>query len=81
MLKGLEKRMEGLEIGITFDESVVEFISKAGYDKVYGARPLKRAIQTKIEDILSEKILEKEIVKGEKYLCLMEEEKLIIQNK
>ena len=81
LLKGLEKRMEGLEIGITFDESVVEFISKAGYDKVYGARPLKRAIQTKIEDILSEKILEKEIVKGEKYLCLMEEEKLIIQNK
>ena len=71
LLKGLERRMEALEIGITFDESVVDYISKAGYDKIYGARPLKRAIQTKIEDVLSEKILEKSIEKNNTYVCSM----------
>ncbi len=69
LLKGLEKRMEPLEITISFDESVVDFISKAGYDKIYGARPLKRAIQTIIEDVLSEKILDKTIEKGKSYIC------------
>ena len=48
---------------------MVDFTAKAGFDKVYGARPLKRAIQTKIEDVLSEKILEKEIEKGSSYKC------------
>ena len=51
--------MQTLEINMTFDDSVVEFVSKAGFDKIYGARPLKRAIQTNVEDVLSEKILEK----------------------
>ncbi len=73
LLKGLESRMEAIEIGMTFDDSVVDFISKAGYDKIYGARPLKRAIQTKVEDILSEKILDKSIGKGNSYICSMDE--------
>ncbi len=73
LLNGLEKRMDAIEISMTFDESVVDYISKAGYDKIYGARPLKRAIQTKIEDMLSEKILEKSIEKGKSYICVMNE--------
>lgn len=72
LLKGLEKRMESLEITMSFDESVADFISKAGYDKIYGARPLKRAIQTNIEDVLSEKILDKTIEKGKSYTCSMD---------
>lgn len=80
LLKSLEKRMEALEIGITFDESVVDFISKAGYDKVYGARPLKRAIQTKIEDVLSEKILDKSLEKGKAYTCSIENDELKVQS-
>lgn len=69
LLINLEKRMNTLEITCTFDDSVVDFVSKAGFDKVYGARPLKRAIQTKIEDVLSEKILDKTIEKGKCYKC------------
>ena len=80
LLKSLEKRMEVLEIGITFDESVVDFITKAGYDKVYGARPLKRAIQTKIEDVLSEKILDKTLEKNKKYTCSIENDELKVEN-
>ena len=79
LLSGLEKRMKDLEIGIVFEDSVVDYISKAGYDKIYGARPLKRAIQTKIEDVLSEKILEKSIEKGKSYICIIEDEELKIR--
>lgn len=73
LLQNLEKRMNTLEITCTFDDSVVDFVSKAGFDKVYGARPLKRAIQTKLEDVLSEKILDKTIEKGKSYNCSCDE--------
>ncbi len=73
LLKGLEKRMKDIEITMTFDDSVIDFISKAGFDKIYGARPLKRTIQTNIEDILSEKILDKSLEKGLSYICSMNE--------
>ncbi len=69
LLNGLENRLKDVEITMSFDESVVDFVSKAGFDKVYGARPLKRTIQSKIEDILSEKILDKTIEKGKSYTC------------
>ncbi len=69
LLEGLSKRMKSLEIEMSFDESVIDYVAKAGFDKVYGARPLKRAIQTKIEDVLSEKILDKTIEKGKEYIC------------
>lgn len=61
MLKTLEKRLEDMEIGIEFSESAIEALADAGFDKVYGARPLRRAIQTKIEDPLSELILEQKV--------------------
>ena len=80
LLTTLEKRMQALEITMTFDDSVVDFVSKAGFDKIYGARPLKRAIQTNVEDILSEKILEKSIEKGKSYICSMVDDKLKIEN-
>ncbi len=69
LLKGLEKRMSDIEIEMTFQESVVDYVAKAGYDKVYGARPLKRTIQSNIEDVLSEKILDKTLEKGKAYTC------------
>ncbi len=80
LLTTLEKRMQALEINMTFDDSVVDFVSKAGFDKIYGARPLKRAIQTNVEDVLSEKILEKSIEKGKTYICSMSEDRLKIKN-
>lgn len=69
LLGNLTKRMADLEIQMTFDESVIDFVAKAGFDKIYGARPLKRTIQTKIEDVLSEKILDKTLEKARSYIC------------
>ncbi len=74
LLCNLEKRMADIEIKMNFDDSVTDFVAKAGFDKVYGARPLKRTIQTKIEDVLSEKILDKTIEKGKGYVCSCDNE-------
>ncbi|MCM1284993.1 MAG: ATP-dependent Clp protease ATP-binding subunit [Acetobacter sp.] len=61
MLKNLAKRMKDLNIDLSFTDDAVSAVAKAGFDKIYGARPLRRAIQTKIEDPLSELLLEKKI--------------------
>ncbi len=66
MLASLKKRVDDLEIELDFTDEAVTAIAKAGFDKVYGARPLRRAIQQKIEDPLSELILENKITKGGK---------------
>ena len=53
MLENLKERMESLGVDIEFTPQVIDAVAKAGFDPVYGARPLKRAIQSKIEDALS----------------------------
>ncbi len=58
MLDQLVERVAALEITLTYDESAVRKLSKIGYDPTYGARPLRRAITSEIEDLLSEKMLE-----------------------
>ena len=57
-LKGLEKRLARLEMGLTVSEAALASIAEAGFDPVFGARPLKRAIQERIENPLSKAILE-----------------------
>ena len=69
MLKGLSKRLAELDIDITFTDKAVEEIAKAGFDEAYGARPLRRAIRSKIEDALSEKILDGSVTKNSKITC------------
>lgn len=65
MLKELGKRLADNGITVTFTDAAVEKISDEGFDKVYGARPLRRAIQSKIEDMLSEKIIDGEVNDGD----------------
>jgi len=57
LLKALSARAEKIGIELTFDPTAVEEISKKGFDERYGARPLRRAIQTEIEDPLTDIIL------------------------
>lgn len=58
MLLTLEKRILDLSIKIIFTDEAISAVADAGFDPIYGARPLRRAIQSKIEDPLSEKMLE-----------------------
>ena len=72
LLKNLEKRLNDLDIKAEFDDSAVEAVAKAGFDELYGARPLKRAIQSNIEDAISEKMLDGSIKSGDIVKCRYE---------
>lgn len=69
MLKTLEERLAALDIKISFSDNAVKAIADAGFDPVYGARPLRRAIQSKIEDSISEKMLEGKIKSEATVVC------------
>ena len=66
-IEKLVKRIESMKYKIAYDESVVELISEVGFDEQFGARPIKRAIQDKIEDLISEKILLNEVLEDVDY--------------
>lgn len=69
MLSGLQERLRSLEIHVAFDDSAIQAIADEGFDPVYGARPLRRAIQSKIEDELSEQMLSGNVKAGCSYVC------------
>jgi len=64
-LEKLLERMKGLGYSLRLTEKAKEFIAEKGYDKQYGARPLKRTIQRYIEDEIAEKIVLSEVRKGD----------------
>ena len=69
MLDNLKTRLKALEININFTDAAIKAVAKEGYDPVYGARPLRRAIRQKIEDSLSQQILEEKIKSGDSVTC------------
>ena len=75
-LKKLVNRLGELKYTFTYDQTLVDYISKIGYDEIYGARPLKRAIQDKIEDYISELVLTNKIKEGKKYKLVVDNEEV-----
>lgn len=69
LLSNLSDRLLKLNIKISFTDSAVEKIADEGFDDNYGARPLRRAIQSKIEDPLSEKMLEGSVCENACVVC------------
>jgi ATP-dependent Clp protease ATP-binding subunit ClpC len=65
MLDGLLKNMSEKDITVNFDKKVTEIIAKEGFDQEFGARPLQRFIQDKIEDLIAQKMLKDEIKRGD----------------
>ena len=71
LVKKLEKRCkEQLDIELVVRSSVKDYLAENGFDSKYGARPLKRAIQNKLEDRMAEEILDGKIHRGIGLLCL-----------
>jgi ATP-dependent Clp protease ATP-binding subunit ClpC len=68
MLAETAKRMEQNHIKVSFSEEIEDFLADKGYDKTYGARPLKRTIQERIEDKLAEAILDGQVKEGDSVL-------------
>ena len=65
MLHSLDKRLEDMGMTLEVSDDAVGEIAKEGFDPVYGARPLRRAIQSKIEDVLAEQLLEGKFRSGD----------------
>jgi ATP-dependent Clp protease ATP-binding subunit ClpC len=67
-------RLESMKYKVTYEQSVIDLIAKVGFDEQYGARPIKRAIQDKIEDLISEKILTNEVIEEKQYMLFVKGE-------
>ena len=80
-LKKLVVRLKDMKYGISYDETLVEYLAKVGFDELYGARPLKRAIQDKVEDLLSEEVLTGKMIEGKSYNIKVENEEIKIVKK
>ena len=78
-LDKLSNRLVGLKYDITFDETILDLISEVGFDETYGARPIKRAIQDKIEDFVSEEIIKGNMVEGVPYTLISVEKEVVVK--
>jgi ATP-dependent Clp protease ATP-binding subunit ClpC len=80
-LKKLVSRLEEMNYKISYDDTLVEYLAKIGFDELYGARPLKRAIQDKVEDLLSEEVLTGKLIEGKNYTIKVTDENVVVQKK
>ena len=76
----LKERLVEQNYNIKFNKSVIDFIVKEGYDDKFGARPIKRAIQNKLEDYISEEILKDNVKTETEYEMVVDKENVITLN-
>ncbi len=79
MLGSLKKRLLANGIGCSFDDSALELLAKEGFDPVYGARPLRRAIQSKVEDLFAEEMLDGKVGEGDSVCVSADGENIVIK--
>ena len=80
-LRGLYKRIEDLGMHLEITDEAQKFIAEKGYDKQFGARPLRRAIQQHLEDGISELIVEENVKEGDTILAELKDGKIVIAKK
>ena len=79
MLRATARRMETMEVKLeAADEAVVQ-LAKDGYDPKYGARPLRRAIQEKVEDAVAEQLLEGKLTAGDTACIILQNDVLCVK--
>lgn len=81
MLKDLLKRLDERKLSIEVGDDVKDYLAKEGYSEAYGARPLRRVIQKKIEDTLAEEILSGKYQENDVLIMSMQEDKIAIDKK
>jgi ATP-dependent Clp protease ATP-binding subunit ClpC len=81
MINVLAKRLKQNNITLNVSDSAKAFIAKKGFDQVYGARPLRKSIQSMIEDKLAEEMLEGRVKTGDEVFIDVEEDKLVFNMK
>ncbi len=78
MLLGTSQRMEAMGVKLTADDDAVAELAKEGFDPRYGARPLRRAIQEKVEDAAAEKLLDGTLKAGDTARLSLQGDHLLI---
>ena len=78
MLKTVAGRMEAMDIHLDASDEAVKELAKEGFDPRYGARPLRRAIQSKVEDAVAEKMLDGTLKTGDTAKLAVEDDKLVV---
>ena len=78
MLKTVENRMESMGIHLDASEEAVKELAREGFDPKYGARPLRRAIQNKVEDAVAERMLDGTLNTGDTAKLAVEDDKLVV---
>jgi ATP-dependent Clp protease ATP-binding subunit ClpC len=74
MLEQLKKTVaEQLSVQVKFSQEVIEFLAEKGYDVKYGARPIRRTIQTHVEDLLADAVLEERVKSGME-ICIVKKD-------
>jgi ATP-dependent Clp protease ATP-binding subunit ClpC len=80
-LDKLLSRLRKIKYNFIYDPSIINLISEVGFDETYGARPLKRAIQDRIEDYISEEILKGVVKENLEYELLVEDKEIKIKER
>lgn len=81
LLASLSKRISDMGIGLELTQSAKELLARKGYDPQYGARPLKRTIQSLVEDSFSEALLDRVIAAGDVALVDADNDTIVIRKK
>ena len=79
MLNEFADKLKQRKITVKIDKSIIEYIAKVGFDDVYGARPLKRAVQSKVEDKFAEDLLDGKIKDGDNIILKAKDNNVIIE--
>ncbi len=79
-LEGLKRRLAERDLSITLSDAVLDHLAEAGFDPVYGARPLKRAIQQLIENPLAQRILEGDFAPGDTITGELQDQQIIFSS-
>ena len=79
MFKDLELALANRGIKASLDESAIKLISDAGFDPVYGARPLRRALYELVEDKIADEILRENIASGDEIIITASGDEIIIK--
>ena len=81
MLNDLFKRLNERQLKIKVTDAAKDYLAKEGYSEVYGARPLRRVIQKKVEDVLAEEILTGNYQPNDELIMDMRDDKIVIEKK
>ena len=79
MMETVKKRVSALGVTLAVEDSAIDILADVGFDPVYGARPLRRAIQSKVEDLLAEKLLDGTVKEGDEAVVYGEDGKIEIK--